>query len=276
MLPDYEPSYRAQGPNNWALAGIVLFHVLAIVLFIIYGKLEKKAAPPPAGGITYVSPVRGKPQPKAAANKPNKPAKKSPPPKVQRLPDTITVPFEKPAPVEVVKKEDPKPPEPVREPIPENMDMSAYVAAQKAKRGAASDQAGETENERGNRIARANIAAANGRSVGDDNNDTGGVFSIANQTGQSADVKFRGWNPNFKRRWLQQVTVELGGEKDIETAIIKKMIELIRKEKKGDFEWESNRLQRVVTMSARVEDTEALHAFLYKEMFPSERGGGRR
>ncbi|PWF54849.1 hypothetical protein [Massilia glaciei] len=275
-LPDHEPSYRPKGPNKRALAAIVALHVLLIVLFLINGKLEKKAAPPPAGGITYVSPMLGKPQPKVAASKPAKPVKNTPPPKVRRLPDTITVPPEKPEPVEVVRKEEPKPPEPVREPIPENMDMAAYVAAQKAKRGAASDQVGETENERGNRLARANVAAANGRSVGDDSNDTGGVFSIANQTGQSADVKFRGWNPNFKRRWLQQVTVEVGLEKDIETAIIKKMIELIRKEKKGDFEWDSNRLQRVVTMSARVEDTEALHAFLYKEMFPSERRGGRR
>jgi hypothetical protein len=62
--------------------------------------------------------------------------------------------------------------------------------------------------------------------------------------------------------------VELGGERDIETAIVKKMIELIRKEKTGDFEWDSHRLNRVVTMSARPQDTEALQAFLYKEMFP--------
>jgi hypothetical protein len=46
------------------------------------------------------------------------------------------------------------------------------------------------------------------------------------------------------------------------------MIELIRKEKTGDFEWDSHRLQKVVTMSARPQDTAALQAFLYKEMFP--------
>ena len=81
-------------------------------------------------------------------------------------------------------------------------------------------------------------------------------------------MKFRGWNPNFKRRWLQQVTVEQGTEPDIETAIVNKMIELIRKEKTGDFEWDSHRLQRVVTMSARPKDTAELQAFLFKEMFP--------
>ncbi|UUZ51073.1 hypothetical protein LP420_16840 [Massilia sp. B-10] len=118
------------------------------------------------------------------------------------------------------------------------------------------------------RNALANIAAANGKSRGDDRNDTGGVFSITDQSFSSAQLKFRGWNPSFKRRWLQQVDVQLGSERDIETAIVKKMIELIRKEKTGDFDWDSHRLQRVVKMSARVQDQAELEAFLYLEMFP--------
>jgi hypothetical protein len=69
-------------------------------------------------------------------------------------------------------------------------------------------------------------------------------------------------------RWLTAVTVERGSDPDIETAIVKKMIELIRKEKTGDFEWDSHRLNRVVTLSARPQDTDELMAFLYKEMFP--------
>ena len=96
-----------------------------------------------------------------------------------------------------------------------------------------------------------------------------------NKTFHSADLKFRGWNPNFKRRWLQQLTVEKGAEVDVETAIVKKMIELIRKEKTGDFEWDSHRLQRVVTMSARPQDTAELQAFLFKEMFPEYRRPAR-
>ena len=50
-----------------------------------------------------------------------------------------------------------------------------------------------------------------------------------------------------------------------------KMIELIRKEKTGDFDWDSHRLQRVVKMSARPQDEAELTAFLYKEMFPGYR-----
>ena len=113
----------------------------------------------------------------------------------------------------------------------------------------------------------ANIAAINGRGR-DDRNETGGIFSVSNKTFHSMDLRFRGWNPNFKRRWLTQVTVEQGSERDVETAVVKKMIELIRREKTGDFEWDSHRLGRVVKLSARPQDTDELMEFLFKEMFP--------
>ena len=182
------------------------------------------------------------------------------------MPDTITIPNEKPAEVA---------PEPLKEvKVAPEMDMADYIAAKRRARGRDStQQQGEpSEAERGMNNALANIAAANGRSRGDDKNETGGVFSVTGKSFSSAELKFRGWNPNFKRRWLQQVTVQLGAEPDIETAIVKKMIELIRKEKTGDFEWDSHRLQRVVTMSARVEDTAELQEFLFKEMFPEHKG----
>ena len=54
------------------------------------------------------------------------------------------------------------------------------------------------------------------------------------------------------------------------------MIELIRKEKTGDFEWDSHRLGKVITMSARVKDTAELQAFLMKEMFPEYRPPAQR
>ena len=190
---------------------------------------------------------------------------------IKRLPNTITLPNEKP--VEVVET-----PPKVAPPPPE-MDMQAYVEARRKARGAkdpSEQPAEESENARATRIATANIAAANGRTHGDDRNETGGVFSLSNKTFNSADLKFRGWNQNFKRRWLHQLTVERGNEPDIETAIVKKMIELIRKEKTGDFDWDSHRLQRVVKMSARVEDTAELQAFLFKEMFPEYRPGPGR
>jgi hypothetical protein len=45
------------------------------------------------------------------------------------------------------------------------------------------------------------------------------------------------------------------------------MILLIREYYSGDFKWESHRLQRVVTLSARPEDQAGLEEFMMKEFF---------
>jgi hypothetical protein len=64
------------------------------------------------------------------------------------------------------------------------------------------------------RIATANIARANSAATADE---SGGLFDIR-KSFNSATIKFRGWNTNFKRNWLKQVNVERGAEQDIETA----------------------------------------------------------
>jgi hypothetical protein len=261
--------YGARGPNRTGLIVTVLLHILLVAFFLFNKATREKHAAPPAGAtMVYISPLPvGKPKPKPQQQQAPKKRPKTPPPvQIKRLPNTITLPNEKPR--KVVEEAEPKP---VVTPPPPEVDMQAYIDARRKARGAkdpSEQSTEETEGARANRIALANIAAANGRSHGDDRNETGGVFSISNQTFHSAELKFRGWNPNFKRRWLQQLTVEQGTEIDVETAIVKKMIELIRKEKTGDFEWDSHRLQQVVTMSARPQDTAALEAFLFKEMFP--------
>ncbi len=267
------PSYGDKRVYPPGLVVTVLLHVLLVLWFIFHPEKEETTAPPPSGAdITYIKELPGKPKQKDLPREVVKPVKK--PVKrrqevvpIERLKDTITLPDEKP-----VERPEPAPEPPKPEKIDPAEDMSARIAARQRARGQDSaQQQGESEADRGNRIARENIAAANGASRGDDRNETGGVFTIANKSMTGARVKFRGWNPNFKRRWLQEVDVELGSERDIETAIVKKMIELIRKEKTGDFEWDSHRLQRVVTMSARVQDTAELQAFLFKEMFPEYR-----
>lgn len=270
-LPAATLSYGTQRVNRVGLAVTVLLHLLLVAIYVFKPQTEKTAPPPSGGAMVYINPVKEQPKPEQP-DQPRKQASKAvkksatPPPKIERLPDTITLPNEKP--VKIVE-EPPKKIEP-----PEEVDMAAYIAKRRQERGAPSEQPeAESESARGTRNALANIAAANGRSKGDDRNETGGVFSVTDKSFSSAQLKFRGWNPNFKRRWLQQVNVELGGEKDIETAIVKKMIELIRKEKTGDFDWDSHRLQRVVKMSARVQDTAELEAFLFMEMFPEYRNG---
>jgi hypothetical protein len=265
--------YGRRKTSRTGIAVTVLLHLLLIGIYFLQPNRERHAPPPAGAPMVYITPLpQGQPKktpPQQQA--PKKAPKSKPTPKpvnVKRLPNTITLPDDKPPPVQVVEQ---APPTPAKSTPPPEMDMQAYVEARRKARGAKdpSEAPGEeSENARANRIAMANIASANGRSRGDDNNESGGVFSITNKTFNRADVKFRGWNPTFKRRWLQQVTVEQGTERDIETAIVNKMIELIRKEKTGDFDWDSHRLQRVIKMSARPQDTAELQAFLFKEMFP--------
>jgi hypothetical protein len=272
-LPVHVIAYGKRGPSRTGLAVTLLLHLLLVAIYLLQPQSEKHAAPPAGSTMVYVAPLApGKPKPKKQQQQqaPKK-TSKTPPVQIKRLPNTITLPDEKP--VKVVEAE----PKPVTAP-PQEVDMQAYIEARRKARGAkdpSEQPAEESENARATRIAMANIASANGRSHGDDRNETGGVFSLSHQTFNSAELKFRGWNPNFKRRWLQQLTVETGAEIDIETAVVKRMIELIRKEKTGEFDWDSHRLQRVVKMSARPQDTAELQAFLFKEMFPEYRAANR-
>jgi hypothetical protein len=270
-LPDSAtPSYGDRRPSRTGLIVTIALHLLLVAIYLWQPKTQRKLASPPESEMVYVSPLPGRPKPQQQAPKsaPKVRPRKSAPERihVQRLPNTITLPHEKRVeePKEPPKKEVQKEAPPV--------DMQAYIDARRKQRGAPdpSPAVEESDEARGMRNAMANIAAANNRGR-DDSNESGGIFSVSNKTFHSMDLKFRGWNPGFKRRWLTQLTVEQGGEPDLETAVVKKMIELIRKEKTGDFEWESHRLGKVVVMSARVQDTAALQSFLMKEMFPEHK-----
>ena len=103
------------------------------------------------------------------------------------------------------------------------------------------------------------------------NEGTNGVFSITRVGYTSADFTFRGWNTNFQRNWNETITVERGNNPDIQLAVVRKMIEIIRRYETRDFHWESPRLGRTVMLSARQEDTVGLEDFLLKEFFPEYR-----
>jgi hypothetical protein len=262
-------TYGQRGLNRTGLTVTIGLHLLLVAVWLVQPKTESHAPPKSGEAVVWLPPVKpNKPTPQAAEAAPKQSAETAPRkpkprmPDIQRLPDTITQPNEKP-----VEEKKPQPKEETKL-QPDETDMAAFIEKRRKARGAPSEApAEESDAQRGMRNALANIAAINGRG-GQDPNETGGVFSVTNQTFSRADLKFRGWNPNFKRRWLTAVTVERGSDPDIETAIVKKMIELIRKEKNGDFEWDSHRLNKVVTLSARPQDTKELMDFLFKEMFP--------
>ncbi|HEU4851326.1 MAG TPA: hypothetical protein VFT37_04120 [Telluria sp.] len=256
-LPGDRPvtAYGEKGTNKTAIAVTIGLHLLLVLVFLLKPEPETKPLTGPEGMMVMIQTPSAKPREQAPSTRPKLPSRSLPRIEIPRLPDTITLPEEKPAEQARV--------EPKAEPI-EAVDMADYVAKRRKERGVAEETDSQGENEKAMRNINANVARANAASRDDG---TGGIFEVTNRTFNSATVKFRGWNPNFKRRWMQSVTVEVGSERDIETAIVKKMIEIIRKEKTGDFEWESHRLNRNVTLSARPQDNEALMAFLYKEMF---------
>jgi hypothetical protein len=148
-----------------------------------------------------------------------------------------------------------------------SMVSAARERRRKAEEAAAQINAEAAARERGPSpidIAKANIQRSSSSRV---RPGTSGVFEVLYKGVRSAKFAFHGWNPGAGNQWNQTVDVDapLGG--DVELAIVRKMIELIREHYSGDFNWESRRLGRVVVESARIEDSAELEAFLIKEFF---------
>jgi len=120
-----------------------------------------------------------------------------------------------------------------------------------------------------NSIARANIAFSMQHAQGKGPDDVGGVFELRNVGYRNAEILFKGWSERSRRNALRLIPVEKGTQTDIELAVVNKVIDVIREEKSGDFVWESHRLGRDVTLSARPQDTAELRQFLIKEFFPN-------
>lgn len=96
---------------------------------------------------------------------------------------------------------------------------------------------------------------------------TSGIFQILRMGDNSAELSFLGWHSEYSNSHKEVFEVEAGPDGDVRLAIVRKMIEIIRKYYKGDFNWNSDRLGSVVVLSARVQDTRELEAFLMKDFF---------
>ena len=114
-------------------------------------------------------------------------------------------------------------------------------------------------------MARANVARSVAQARG--RSGAGGVFQITHKGVREASFLFRGWDNDSRAGLRERVQVDAGPNGNVEDAIVRKMIELIRKYYGGDFSWNSHRLGRVVTLSARREDNAGLEAFLKQEFF---------
>ncbi|MBX3629741.1 MAG: hypothetical protein KF908_07445 [Nitrosomonas sp.] len=96
---------------------------------------------------------------------------------------------------------------------------------------------------------------------------TSGIFQITQIGPRYAQFSFRAWTTDVSNPRRELIDVQAGADGDIERAIIRRMIQLIRQYHQEDFNWESHRLNRVIVLSARPRDNEGLENFLMREFF---------
>jgi hypothetical protein len=198
------------------------------------------------------------------------------------VPRAIPVPKRTPAikpktpePVDAPKAEEvPPAPVPTPEPTPlaPPFDMAALIAANRERRrsaeaGAARGPSSPAEPSP-DQVAMANINR-NLQSITKGGEGTSGVFEILYKGHQTATFAFNGWKTDARRTWREVIEVDAGQGGDIELAIVRRMIVLIRQHYVGDFNWESHRFGRVVVLSARPADTAGLEEFMVREFFGS-------
>ncbi len=225
-------------------------------------KLEPIPGPPPAIVVPPPPQSRAAPPAPPVARAPATPAPRAPAPP-PAPPVIATAP-------PVAGETAPPPAPPMRAPPAE--DFAAFVEARRRARGEPSAAApAEDENARATRLAVANLSTAKAQGVGYDPNRSGGIFTMKSRGVDYAEFMFNGWHTDARRNLQQLVEVRKGGNENIELAVVRKMIEIIRANVQGDFQWRSHRMNRVVTLSARQQDNAGLEEFLMREFFYNPR-----
>jgi hypothetical protein len=273
-------------PVIFGLALSLLIHVTGLWLLIDRSPLVIKPAPPGSEGrvTVFLTPPPANPPapaqaPPSAGSRPGK----TPTPRVAKRKQ-----IQKPSIATIVPRETaPKTAPPVTEPnvaspdpAPSD-DMFTQLQAARKRRAdaqarerasqaeALSSQQGEAQdrNSSANSVALANIETSLRHANGVRRDDSGGLFQVRRVGLRDAAFVFHGWSANSRRTSDRLVTVEQGAEASIQIAVVKKMIDIIREQKSDTFIWESHRLGRQLTLSARPEDSMELQQFLLREFF---------
>ncbi|MFZ3000844.1 MAG: hypothetical protein WA071_10945 [Undibacterium umbellatum] len=264
---------RFRPANMFGILLALLVHGLLLYFLLnmsaVKKKMEKAGIAAPM--VLLMDKVAQAPKQATAPKKEKAPSK---PVRVPPSKNAITQP-KAPPPLPTNDSPVPQPPPPVANNVPPEMDMMAMANAARERRRAAEEAAAQ-ENEGARQAGRGmtpqEVAEANvKRSMQQTANRGGGsgVFELNSVGTRVASFSFRGWNTRIVATGGKQsfeVDAGLGG--DVRLAVVRRMIEIIRMEYKGDFNWESRRLGRVMVKSARVEDSAELESFLLKEFFP--------
>jgi len=258
---DADPHIRARRRIELCIGLSLLLHGL-LFLISMQHQVEDAGAPSHVlQGPLTVHLMRLPPRPPPAA-----PTRPNPQPHPKRRSQPVIAlakPTPRSAPVTI---EQPAPPQPDKAP-PTDM-MAMLNAARQRRSAAASDneEAAQSDHESSADEAamaniKRNIQRATGRREG-----TSGVFEILSKGVRNGEFAFHGWTPGSNSRWNETIEVDAGLGGNVELAMVRKMIELIRKHYKGDFNWESHRLG-VIVLSARSKDSAELETFLMHEFF---------
>ncbi len=294
---DYRP--RRDGITIPAIAlWIVLSLLLHLALLLWMPSLRKpseETVPPPL--TAYLRPAPQKESPPAPAIEPPQPQATRPdlarvplqpvappaqraPAKKSRVPDVAlakpTVPdqpsvFTVPT-VPAAPKAEPPPlaqtPK-LTTPLPAETDFTAALEARRRARGELPADTPSPEVERANRGAIANAALKPSPPVSFEAKKPpshhGGLFQIRRRGYDYAEFVFYGWNEDFRRDALQQIEVRKGNHGDIDIAVVRAIIEIIRKYEREEFSWYSKRMGKSLKLSARARDNRELEEFMLQE-----------
>lgn len=246
---------------------------------------DKSGVPPlsvrltaPPGARTAQSSPQVAALPPPAPRPPPRPVRAAPAPTIMaavpRPPDDDTLRVPPPA------APAPAAPSPPATIAPVERDLSAYIAARRLARGepepsgsqGVAPNAPPVDDERARRdkIVAENLASVRTPTFGGEPRNGGGLFQLRKVGLDEAEFMFFGWNKDISRKVNQRIVVERGNSPDIRIAVVRKIINIIRDQEKGNFQWQSLRLGRDIFLSARLEDAAELEAFMLREFFESD------
>ncbi len=268
--PRGDRQLRLNISRNTLIAFVISLLIHALILFFVIPKFQreqKKELPPfevvlaqPEQKIEIPPPQEPIPEPlpepikkqKVMTQKPTK----APKPSAFKVPDVLatTKPASEPAPkIETKSKE---------------TDMFAALNAKRAERDRTESSAEKINAEAAAReIGPSEEQKRDAKIKSNFQNGTNGIFEITSLGSRSATFTFLGWLNDYNSSKRQFFEVEASTGQDVRLVMIRRMIGLIREHYDGDFNWESQRLGRVIVMSARPEDSAGLEDFMMTEFF---------
>ncbi len=169
------------------------------------------------------------------------------------------------APEAVIALSKPQPAQPASPPVA--MDLSATIAANRRARGEAIPSP-DVETAYPGVLSGAALKQQPTITFGEKPPPpSGGLFQIRRRGYDYAEFMFYGWNADFGRNVPQMIEVRKGSASDIDIAVIRKIIEIIRVYESGDFQWYSKRSGKSLKLSAHARDNAGLEAFMKEEFY---------